>query len=107
LGFTTLKNAVFLIYFGEGFEIVPYDDARYVQLDFSKHFSVQKGNCGVAFMPTHNNYQSLPPQEWFLFPVIIKSPKSQVRPNVEIQVYSENSWGLTKYQALIHITKES
>jgi len=106
LGFTTLKNAVVLIYFGKGFEIVPNDDGRYKQLDFNKHFSVQKGNCGVAFMPTHENYQSLPPQEWFLFPVIVKTPKWQIDRNIEIQLYSENSWGLTKYPATIHVIKK-
>jgi hypothetical protein len=105
LGFSTLKNAVVLIYFGSGFGVVPFDDARYKQLDFSKFFSVQKVDYGVAFTPTHDNYQNLPPQEWFLFPLIIKTPKSPVSRNAEIQVYSENSWGLSKYPFLIQIAE--
>ncbi len=101
LGFNTLKNTVILIYFRNGFEIFPYEDKRYKYLDFCKHFSIQKENVGVAFMPTHDNYQSIPPQEWFIFPIIVKTPKELCNQKVEIQVYSENSWGLTKYFAKV------
>ncbi len=107
LGFSTLKNTLVLIYFGQGFEIIPYEDDRYKKLDFSKYFSIQEGNCGVAFPPTHENYQCLSPQEWFLFPVIIKTPKSQIQQSIEIQLCSENSWGLTKCQVPIHVITKS
>jgi hypothetical protein len=101
-GFSTLKNAMVLIYFGKGFEIIPAEDPKYDNIDFKKYFSVQKGNCGVGFVPTRN-FQTLTPQEWFIFPVIVKSPKKQEMPTVEIQLSSENSWGMTKCNAKIEI----
>jgi hypothetical protein len=96
LGFTTLKNSSILVYFGEGFEILPCEFYKYVGLGYRKYFTVQKENGGAAFMPNHDNYQSIPPQEWFLFPLIVKAPKINVQRVAEIQVFSENSWGLTK-----------
>ena len=92
---------VILIYFGKDFTIFSCDDEKYKNMDFCKHFSIQKENGGVAFMPTHDNYQSIPPQEWFIFPVILKTPKELRNLTVEIQTYSENSWGLTKYFAKV------
>jgi hypothetical protein len=104
LGFSTLKNATVLFYFGRDFEIIPFSDLRYRGLDFEKRFTIQKGNSGVLFTPK-DNYQTIPPQEWFLFPVIIKTPKHELDSRAEIQFYSENSWGLTKYPASIKISK--
>jgi hypothetical protein len=101
-GFSTLKNAMVLIYFGKGFQIVASGDPRYDNIDFRKDFSVQKNNCGVGFLPT-KNFQTLPPQEWFLFPVIVITPKKQEVPRIEIQLSSENSWGMTKYAASISV----
>lgn len=104
LGFHTLKNALILIYFKEGFEIVPYNDPKYDDLDFKKIFTVQKCNYGAAFSP-HQNFQTLPPKEWFLFPLIVKTPKRNLDREIEIQLHSENSWGLTKYPAKVETVK--
>ena len=106
LGFHTLKNALILIYFREGFEITPYNDPIYADLDFKKIFSVQKCNFGAAFSP-NQNFQTLPPKEWFLFPLGVKTPKHNLDRNIEIQLHSENSWGLTTYPAKVETEKQS
>jgi hypothetical protein len=101
MGFSTLKNATVLIYFGNDFEIIPCTDAKYKGLDFEKKFTIQKQHSGAIFTPK-DNFQTLVPQEWFLFPVIIKTPKELLdNSKFTIQFYSENSWGLTKYIATI------
>ena len=65
LGFHTLKNALVLKYFKKGFEVIP-DGEKYEDVDFHKEFSVQKCNYGASF-PPNKNYQTIPPQEWFIF----------------------------------------
>jgi len=38
------------------------------------------------------------PQEWFLFPVILKT-KEPLKQQINLQLYSESSWGITKHYA--------
>ena len=102
LGFSTLKSAMVLVYFGNSFEILPFSDHRYTELDFKKEFTIQKENQGVLFVPS-KNYQTIPPQEWFLFPVIIKSPNAKQNRQVTFQLASENSWGLTEQHFTVQI----
>jgi hypothetical protein len=102
MGFSTLKNAMVLLYFGSGFEIVPFANSKYRGLDFEKEFTIQKENCGVLFVPT-KNYQTIPPQEWFLFPVIVKSPNVKQDCKITLQFASENSWGLTEHHIKVQI----
>ncbi len=106
LGFHTLKNALILIYFREGFEIIPHNDPKYDILDFKKTFTIQKCNYGASFSPLQN-FQTMPPQEWFLFPLIVKTPKDNLDRDIEIQVHSENSWGIAKYPAKVEALKQT
>ncbi len=102
LGFSTLKNFAFLIYFEEGVEILPFGNKKYRELDFAKRFSIQKCHCGLLFPPTEN-FQTIPPQEWFVFPVIVKSSKSALERDVTILFNSENSWGQKRHIAKMKI----
>ena len=83
MGFSTLKNATVLIYFGKGFNVIGFKDSRYRDLDFEKMFTIQKCNSGVLFTPK-DNFQTIVPQEWYLFPVIVKTPK-KVLDKIEVQ----------------------
>lgn len=102
MGFGTLKNAMVLLYFGHDFEIVPFKDSKYRELDFEKEFTIQKENCGALFTPK-TNYQTIPPQEWFLFPVIVKAPNASQSCQITLQFASENSWGLTERHIAVQI----
>jgi hypothetical protein len=105
LGFTTLKNALVEIYFGDtGLEVVPCDDPRYVGLDFPKRFSIQKTHCGILFTPK-DNFQTIPPQEVMIFQTILRKPINTQKGEVIIQFSSESSWGLREIKALIEIIK--
>jgi hypothetical protein len=111
LGFSTLKNAVVEIYFGDtGLDVVPCDDPRYSRLDFPKKFSIQKTHCGILFTPKHN-FQTIPPQEVLVFQTIVRVLKNIQKGEVkigkaEIQFSSENSWGIKKVKAPIEIGKK-
>jgi len=105
LGFSTLKNAMIEIYFGDGFEVVPWDYKRYKRLDFNKKFSIQKTHCGVVFTP-NDNFQTIPPQEILVFQTIMRKPKNMQKGEVTIQFSSENSWGLKKTKAPIEFVKK-
>lgn len=105
LGFSTLKNGTVLVYFGDQFEkskcyIIPSNNEEYDKLEFKKCFSIQKAHAGVSFSPKEN-FLTMPPQEWFVFPVIVEISDCELDSKVEVQFYSENSWGVTKYHALI------
>jgi hypothetical protein len=100
-GYSTLKNSVILIYFGQGIEIIPYKNLQYEQLDFKKSFSIQKCHRGVLFTPL-KNFQTIPPQEWFVFPVIVKS-SYRIVSLVSFLLNSENSWGQTRYVRKMNI----
>ena len=105
LGFSSLKNGTVLIYFGEQFKtskctIVPCDDHEYDKLDFKKCFSIQKVHAGVLFTPK-DNFLTIPPQEWFVFPVVVDIPQCKLDSKVKVQFYSENSWGVTEHIAPI------
>lgn len=102
LGFSTLKNSTVEIYFGDGFEVVPCSDPRYAGLDFAKRFTIQKVHSGILFAP-NDNFQTLPPQEVFIFPCIIQVLKAKQKGRVTIQFFSENSWGMTVIKAPIEI----
>jgi hypothetical protein len=109
LGFSTLKNGTVLIYFGDQFEkskckIIPSDNEEYEKKDFKKRFSIQKAHAGVVFSPKEN-FITMPPQEWFVFPVIVEVPECELDSTLEVQFYSENSWGVTHHRAPIK-TKE-
>ena len=96
-GYSTLKNATVLLYFERGVEIVPCDKPIYDNYDFVKDFSIQKGQCGISFNCL-KNYLTIPPQEWFLFPIILKT-KNALEQKINLQLYSESSWGITKHYA--------
>jgi hypothetical protein len=105
LGFSTLKNGTVLMYLGDQFEkstcrIIPSDDPEYDKLDFKKSFRIQKTHAGVSFSPKEN-FLTMPPQEWFVFPVIVEISHCELDSKVEVEFYSENSWGVTKYHAPI------
>lgn len=105
LGFSTLKNATVLIYFGDQFEkskcrIIPSDTEEYNKKEFKKCFRIQKAHAGVSFTPTEN-FLTMPPQEWFIFPVIVEISECELDSKVVVQFYSENSWGVTQYRAPI------
>jgi len=106
MGFSTLKNARIEIYFGDGFEVVPFADARYRNLDFTKKFSVMKTNCGVIFSPM-DSFQTLPPQEVFIFQTIVHPPRKLLRETVIVHFASENSWGLREIEAPIEMSTVS
>ena len=106
MGFSTLKNARIEIYFGDGFEVVPSEDARYCNLDFPKKFSVMKTNCGVIFSPM-DSFQTLPPQEVFIFQTIVHPPRKLLRETVIVHFASENSWGLREIEAPIEMSTVS
>ena len=105
LGFSTLKNASIVIYFGKKFEILPFSDAKYIDIDFKKEFTVQKESGGAIFRP-NKNFQTILPQMWLTFPVVVKVPNFEAPSKVIILVSSENSWGLTRYMAPLIITKK-
>ncbi|MGA2309432.1 MAG: hypothetical protein ABSG57_07790 [Candidatus Bathyarchaeia archaeon] len=105
LGFTTLKNVAVEIYFGDGFEVVPSDDPKYTRLDFPRKFSRQKTHCGVVFAPS-DNFQTIPPQEVFVFQNIVRTPKNMQKGMVTVYVFSENSWGMKEIKAPIEIKKK-
>ena len=92
LGFTTLKNSMIAIYFGKGIKIIPYDEKIYKNIDFVKKFSVQKCNNGVLFTPK-DNWQTIPPQEWFLFPLILETSNDVLELEAKVLFSSEKSWG--------------
>lgn len=94
LGFSTYKNFTVIFYFGEDFEIVPCDNAKYQVLSFKKKFSIQKRHGGVFFSPKDNSL-IIPPQEVFIFPMYIKAPKKEKVSKVTVEFYSENTWGMT------------
>jgi hypothetical protein len=105
LGFSTLKNGTVLIYFGDQFEkskcnIIPSDKEEYSNLEFRRRFGIQKAHAGVSFSPKEN-FLTMPPQEWFIFPIIVEISDCELDSNIEVQFYSENSWGVTKYHAQI------
>lgn len=100
-GYSTLKNATVLIYFERGVTIVPCDESIYGQFDFTKDFSIQNRHCGVAFNCL-KNCMTIPPQEWFLFPVILNT-KNELEEQINVQLYSENSWGIAKHFAKMMI----
>lgn len=102
MGFSTLKNARIEIYFGNGFEVVPSEDTRYCNLDFPKKFSIMKNNCGVIFSPM-DSFQTIPPQEVFIFQTIVRPPRRLERKTIIVHFASENSWGLREIKAPIEI----
>jgi len=109
LGFSTLKNGTILMYLGDQFEknncrIIPNNDPAYDKLDFKKSFRIQKAHAGVSFTP-NDNFITIPPQEWFVFPVIVEISECELDSEVEVEFYSENSWGVTKYHAPIKTKK--
>ena len=104
-GYSNLKNCVILLYFQKGVEIIPSDESEYENYDFVKKFSVQKGQCGVLFDPL-KNFQTIPPQEWFLFPVILRTQKSELEQYITLLFNSESSWGQTKHEAKMKINKK-
>ena len=92
-GFSTLKNGRIEIYFGDGFEVLPFEHPRYRNLDFPKKFSIMKANCGVIFSPM-DNFQTLAPQEVFTFQTIVRPSRKIERDKVSVHFASENSWGV-------------
>jgi len=107
LGFSTYKNFTIIFYFREDFEIIPYDNRLYYDLDFKKKFAIQKRHGGIAFNPKES-FLTIPPQEIFVFPMFIKAPKVLKEPKekkehaMKIEFYSENTWGKTEiYKPLI------
>lgn len=88
LGFSTLKNGTVLIYFGDQFEkskcrIIPSNKEEYDKLEFKKRFSTQKAHAGVSFSPKEN-FLTMPPQEWFVFPVIVEISQCELDSKVEV-----------------------
>jgi len=112
LGFSTYKNSVAIFYFKEDFEILPCNHKKYRHLDehFKKEFSIQKIHGGVLFSPK-DNFLSIPPQEVFIFPMFIKAPKVLKEPKkekerkMEIEFYSENTWGKTVIEKQVILRK--
>ena len=98
-GYSNLKNCVILLYFQKDVGIIPSDNSEYENYDFVKKFSAQKCQCVILFDPL-KNFQTIPPQEWFLFPVILKTQKSELKQDITLLFNSESSWGQTK-----HVTK--
>jgi len=99
LGFHTYENASVTVYPPKEFEIIP-NDKKYANIDFFKPFKVQKSYNGVRFTPTDDNFQSIPPQESLLFPILLKLPERASNQNVNAKIVTEfssdNSWGITK-----------
>jgi hypothetical protein len=107
LGFHTYKNAMVILYFGPEIEVIPCDDFEYKpymkKLDFNKIYSVQKKHGGAAFS-SKDNYLTIPPQEVFLFPVLVRIRKTPVRDFVLVQFSSETSWGITEVKKPIKLS---
>jgi hypothetical protein len=97
LGFSTYKNFTVIFYFGGDFEIVPYDDEKYRDVDFKKKFGIQKIHGGAFFSPKDTSL-IIPPQEVFIFPMYVKAPKGEKKGKMHIEFFSENSWGMTMIQ---------
>ena len=93
LGFSTYKNSSIIFYFKPDFEIVPYDDILYDDLDFKKEFNIQKRHGGVSFNPK-DNFLTIPPQEVFIFPMWVKAPNKEEKRKMTILFSSENTWGM-------------
>ena len=89
-GYSILKNCVILIYFEKNVEIIPSAHPTYDQYDFVKQFNIQKGQCGVLFDPL-KNFQTVPPQEWFVFPVVLKTSKNEDEQDITVLFNSESS----------------
>ena len=106
LGFSTYKNGMVLIYFGGEFDIIPCDEKTYNELDFNKKFTIQTKHGGVAFTPKEN-FQSIPPQEVFIFPVLLRVPNIAKNGNIKIIFSSENSWGMKEILIPFEIVKLS
>lgn len=94
-GYSILKNSVILIYFKQGIEIIPYSKVNYEQLDFQKKFSTQECHSGALFAPLEN-FQTIPPQEWFVFPLKVK-PLYRIISFATVLVNSDTSWGQSEY----------
>jgi hypothetical protein len=110
LGYSTLKNGTILLYLGDQFEknkcqIIPSSNSAYDELDFKKTFRIQKAHAGVSITP-NDNFITIPPQEWFVFPVLVEISDCELNSQVEVEFYSENSWGITKYHASIETKNE-
>jgi hypothetical protein len=106
LGYITYKNFAVVFYFGPDFEIVPYDNEKYCDLDFEKKFGVQKKHGGAFFSPKDISL-TIPPQEVFIFPIYVKVPKEKKQGRVHIEFYSENSWGMTNIFKPLIVNKKS
>ena len=104
-GYSILKNFVVLVYFQKGVTIIHFNNGEYKTLDFVKEFTVQKCQCGVVFTPL-KNFQTIPPQEWFLFPIILETSKNSLTQDITVQLYSESSWGVTERITKIKIKEK-
>jgi len=102
LGFSTYKNFTIIFYFGEDFEIVPYDDQLYKDLDFKKKFDVQKRHGGIVFNPK-DNFLTIPPQEVFVFPMYVRAPNKEVESEISILFFSESTWGMNRIRRQISV----
>lgn len=101
LGFHTIKNCTAIFYFHDGSK--PLEDPRlYNQVDFKKIFSIQRKNKGILFSPL-NNFISIPPQEVVVFPVWIKASDAKGKGDVEVQIYSESTWGMSSIKIPIRV----
>lgn len=92
-GFSTYKNFVAKIYFGPDFKIIPYNHSKYKDLDFKKEFSIQKKHGGAMFTPKET-FLTIPPQEVYIFPLIIKAPDEGKEYRLHIEFNAENTWGM-------------
>lgn len=102
LGYGTYKNSTVIFYLGSDFEIVPYDNSLYKDLDFKKKISIQKRHGGVLFNPK-DKFLSIPPQEIFVFPVWVKVPNKKAEREATIYFFSENTWGMVVIKRQVRI----
>jgi len=95
LGFSTYKNFVAKFYYGKEFKILPNNYRGYKDLDFRKEFSIQERHGGIMFTPKEN-FLTIPPQEVYVFPMYVKTPKEEKEYKLKIEFNAENTWGMNE-----------
>ena len=79
------------------FKILPNTYRGYKDLDFRKEFSIQERHGGIMFTP-NENFLTIPPQEVYVFPMYVKTPKEEKDKQKRTIIYAnKEAWEFKQY----------
>lgn len=93
-----------IVDFEKGFSIIPIEETKYKDVDFLKHYTIQK-KYNVAHYSSTDVSPLFPHNETYVFPMVVKTPKKEKYYNVNVTIFTGNHKNKFEHHLRVKIEK--